>query len=115
MSNICDLKCEACRTGVPQLEKDEISQLLQDVPEWELKETEGGNRIFRRFKFKNFGEALDFTDRVGAIAEENGHHPSILTQWGSVKVTYWTHKIGGLHKSDFIMAAKTDKLYGGES
>lgn len=73
-------------------------------------EREGVKRLERVFKFKDFTEALKFTDRVGKIAEEEGHHPSILTEWGKVTVTWWTHKLKGLHRNDFIMAAKTDHL-----
>jgi 4a-hydroxytetrahydrobiopterin dehydratase len=68
----------------------------------------------RAFKFKNFTEALAFTDQVGEIAEEEGHHPALFTEWGKVTVRWWTHKIGGLHENDFIMAAKTDRLYDSE-
>ena len=68
-------------------------------------------RLTRNFMFKNFKQALDFTNKVGKIAEEEGHHPVMVTQWGKVKVSWWTHKIKGLHRNDFIMAAKTDNLY----
>ena len=71
----------------------------------------GLKRLERSFDFQDFAEALAFTNRVGQIAEEEGHHPDILTEWGKVTVSWWTHKIGGLHKNDFIMAAKTDSLY----
>ena len=66
-----------------------------------------------RFTFGSFAEALAFTDAVGALAEAEGHHPAILTEWGRVTVTWWTHAIKGLHRNDFIMAARTDELYGG--
>jgi len=89
----------------------EIVKLQPQVREWQVAEREGVKRIERVFKFKNFAEALSFTDRVGALAETQGHHPVILTEWGRVTVTFWTHKIRGLHANDFIMAAKTDKLY----
>ena len=65
----------------------------------------------RVFKWKNFVQALAFTNRVGELAEEEGHHPALLTEWGKVTVTWWTHKIKGLHRNDFIMAARTDQLY----
>lgn len=68
-------------------------------------------RVLRRvYKFRDFAQALSFTNKVGALAEAQGHHPALLTEWGKVTVMWWTHKIGGLHKNDFIMAAKTDKL-----
>ena len=85
--------------------------MLPQVREWKVAEREGIKRIERVFKFKNFTQALSFTDRVGELAEAEGHHPAILTEWGRVMVTFWTHKLRGLHSNDFIMAAKTDKLY----
>jgi 4a-hydroxytetrahydrobiopterin dehydratase len=80
------------------------------VPGWMIKEVDGMQRLEREIKFRNFAEALEFTNRVGAIAEEENHHPLIVTEWGKVTVQWWTHKIGGLHKNDFIMASKTDQL-----
>ena len=80
------------------------------VPEWELVEEDGVKRLQRTFKFRDFVAALDFTNRVGEIAEEEGHHPVITLTWGGATVTWYTHKISGLHENDFIMAAKTDKL-----
>ena len=83
---------------------------MPQVPEWRVKEENGEKRLERIFKFKNFAEAITFTDKVGAAAEEEDHHPLIVTEWGKVTVQWWTHKIRGLHQNDFIMAAKTDKL-----
>jgi 4a-hydroxytetrahydrobiopterin dehydratase len=80
------------------------------VPEWKLVEREGIQRLERVFPFANFAEALAFTNRVGAVAEEEGHHPAILTEWGRVTVTLWTHKIRALHRNDFIVASKLDSL-----
>jgi 4a-hydroxytetrahydrobiopterin dehydratase len=77
---------------------------------WSIVERDGIKRIERSFKFKNFEETLLFTNKIGKMAEEEGHHPSILTEWGRVTVTWWTHKINGLHRNDFIMAAKSDQL-----
>jgi 4a-hydroxytetrahydrobiopterin dehydratase len=85
--------------------------LKPGASDWQVVERDGILRLERLFKFKNFVQALDFTDRVGAVAEEEGHHPALLTEWGRVTVTWWTHKIKGLHRNDFIMAAKTDELY----
>ena len=104
-------KCVACRKGEPPLTDDEIKDLLPQVNEWRVKEVEGMKHLEKTFKFKNFAQALEFTDKVGAIAEEQDHHPLIITEWGKVTLQFWTHMIGGLHKNDFIMAAKTDKLY----
>lgn len=91
--------------------QEEIAQLKPGAPDWEVVERENILRLERVFKFKNFVQALEFTNRVGKIAEEEGHHPALLTEWGKVTVTWWTHKIKGLHRNDFIMAAKTDEVY----
>jgi 4a-hydroxytetrahydrobiopterin dehydratase len=103
-------RCVACRRDAPTVTDDEIAVLQPQVPEWELVEEDGIRRLRRVFRFDDFGQALEFTNRVGAIAEEEGHHPALLTEWGRTTVTWWTHKIRGLHRNDFIMAAKTDQL-----
>jgi 4a-hydroxytetrahydrobiopterin dehydratase len=110
MSELSEMKCTACRRGEPTVTEAEIAELSPRVPDWQLVEREGIKRLERVFGFRNFAEALAFTDRVGERAEEEGHHPALLTEWGRVTVTWWTHKIGGLHRNDFIMAAKTDEL-----
>jgi len=110
MSSLSDFRCVPCRGGEPVLTDDEIAALRPQVPEWVVSEVEGIRQLERVFKFKNFVQALEFTNRVGALAEEEGHHPALLTEWGRVTVTWWTHKIKGLHRNDFIMAAKTDQL-----
>ena len=101
-------KCIPCRGGVPPLSSAEIQELLAQVPGWQVIEREGIKRLERAFKFPGFKEALAFTNQVGQLAEAEDHHPAILTEWGKVTVTWWTHTIGGLHRNDFIMAAKTD-------
>lgn len=111
MSNLAQQTCEACKSDAPTLSDSEINELKPDVPEWEVKEIDGEKRLSRQFKFKNFAQALAFTQTVGDMAEEADHHPAILTEYGKVTVDWWTHKIGGLHKNDFVMAAKTDKAY----
>ena len=88
----------------------EIGEFMPKIPEWSIVEVDGIRRLTRSFSFADFREALTFTNEVGAIAEEEGHHPALLTEWGKVTVTWWTHKIRGLHVNDFIMAAKTDVL-----
>lgn len=103
--------CEPCRKGAPTVTDEQIDELKPQVPDWDIIEVEGERRLRRQFSFDDFAKALAFTDRVGAAAEEEGHHPALLTEWGSVTVSWWTHKIGGLHRNDFIMAAKTDALY----
>ena len=90
---------------------DEATELHAQTPNWDIAERDGIPRLERSFNFPNFVEALTFTNAVGALAEEEGHHPALLTEWGSVSVAWWTHKIRGLHKNDFIMAAKTDALF----
>jgi 4a-hydroxytetrahydrobiopterin dehydratase len=110
MTDLSKLKCVACRGGEPTLTDAQIAEFQPQVPEWQVKEMDGVKRLERLFKFKNFVEALEFTDKVGAAAEAEGHHPLIVTEWGRVTVQWWTHKIGGLHQNDFIMAAKTDGL-----
>jgi 4a-hydroxytetrahydrobiopterin dehydratase len=105
------MKCVACRGGEPTLTDSEIADLHPQVPEWSVGEMGGVKRLEREFKFRNFAEALGFANKVGEIAETQGHHPAILTEWGKVNVSWWTHKIKGLHRNDFIMAAKTDRLY----
>jgi 4a-hydroxytetrahydrobiopterin dehydratase len=93
------------------VDENEIQKLSSRIPEWDLIEVDKIKRLERKFKFKNFEEAMDFTNRVGELAEKEDHHPALLTEWGSVTVTWWTHSVGGLHRNDFIMAAKTDKIY----
>ena len=110
MTDLHQMKCVACRASEPTVTDDEIKMLLPQIPDWQIKEVDGINRLERVFKFKNFVQALEFTNKVGTIAEEEDHHPLIITEYGRATVTWWTHKIKGLHKNDFIMAAKTDQL-----
>jgi 4a-hydroxytetrahydrobiopterin dehydratase len=110
MSELLTEKCTACRRDSPQVTETDIAELQPQLPQWTLEEHEGMKRLQRAFRFRNFAEALRFTNRVGALAEDEGHHPAILTEWGRVTVTLWTHKIRGLHRNDFIMAAKIDSL-----
>jgi 4a-hydroxytetrahydrobiopterin dehydratase len=103
--------CEPCRKGAPPVTDEEMAQLRPQVPEWNVREVDGVPRLERVFEFPDFARALAFTNRVGAIAEEQGHHPALLTEWGRVTVGWWTHKIGGLHRNDFVMAARTDEAF----
>jgi 4a-hydroxytetrahydrobiopterin dehydratase len=103
-------RCVACRRDAPTVSDGEIAALLPQIPNWELIELDGVKRLRRVFSFDDFAQALDFTRTVGALAEEEGHHPALLTEWGRTTVSWWTHKIKGLHRNDFIMAAKTDVL-----
>jgi 4a-hydroxytetrahydrobiopterin dehydratase len=103
-------RCVACRRDSPRVTEAEIAELKSEIPDWHLVERDGIARLERVFHFPSFADALAFTNRVGGLAEEEGHHPALLTEWGQVTVTWWTHKIRGLHRNDFIMAAKTDSL-----
>ena len=103
-------RCVACRPDAPRLSPEEVAKLLPSLPDWMLEEIAAVPRLVRVYKFKNFAEAIAFTNRVGEIAEREDHHPALLTEWGRVTVSWWTHAIGGLHRNDFIMAAKTDSL-----
>ena len=100
--------CTPCRGGIPPLARSEAQALLAQAPGWALDET--ATRISRRFTFPDFATALAFVQRVGDIAESEGHHPDISLGWGYAEVTFYTHKIKGLHENDFIMAAKVNKL-----
>ena len=103
-------KCVACRRDAPTVTDEDIAELRPHVPDWELVEIDGIKRLRRVFPAPDFASALEFANRVGALAEEEGHHPALLTEWGRTTVTWWTHKIKGLHRNDFVMAAKTDAL-----
>lgn len=103
-------RCVACRRDAPRLTVAEIAALRPAVSDWTVVEREGILRLERVFRFPDFAAALGFTSRVGALAEAEGHHPALLTEWGQVTVSWWTHKIRGLHRNDFVMAAKTDQL-----
>ncbi|MGB0386886.1 MAG: 4a-hydroxytetrahydrobiopterin dehydratase [Ardenticatenaceae bacterium] len=108
---LTEMKCVVPRRGTPKVTDEQIAEYKPQIPEWEIVERDGIPRLVRVFKFKNFVQALAFTNKVGALAEEEDHHPALLTEWGSVEVTWWTHKIKGLHLNDFIAAAKADQLY----
>jgi 4a-hydroxytetrahydrobiopterin dehydratase len=107
MKTLSAERCVACRRDSPRVTEAEIAELTREVADWRLVERDGIVRLERLFQFPNFADALVFTNQVGALAEEEGHHPALLTEWGRVTVTWWTHKIRGLHRNDFIMAAKT--------
>ena len=106
---LADKKCVPCRGDVPPLKGKELAQLSKNVPQWKI---ENEHHIHREFRFPDFKQALDFVNGVGALAEEQGHHPDILLAWGKAVITLWTHKIDGLTESDLIMAAKIDRLNG---
>ena len=101
--------CVPCRGGVPALKSAELHALQREIPQWTVVNE---HHLTRAFAFPDFKQALDFVNRVGAIAEEQGHHPDILLAWGKAEISIWTHKINGLTESDFIMAAKIDEIAG---
>lgn len=107
MSDLASKTCVPCRGGVPPLKSSQLAALAAQVPQWQIVNE---HHLTRNFAFPDFRQALDFVNRVGAIAEEQGHHPNILLTWGHAEITIWTHKIDGLTESDFILAAKIDKM-----
>lgn len=111
MDQFTQMKCVACRGGEPTVTEAELAEFRPQVPGWNIIEVDGIKRLQKAFPFDNFVHALAFTNKVGELAEEEEHHPALLTEWGKVTVTWWTHKIRGLHRNDFIMAAKTDQAY----
>ncbi|MCG3168933.1 MAG: putative pterin-4-alpha-carbinolamine dehydratase [Pseudomonadales bacterium] len=110
---LAEERCEACRADAPRVTDAELAELIAQIPDWQPEVIDGVLQLRREFRFRNFVDALAFTNRVGALAEETGHHPALLTEWGKVTVAWWTHKIRGLHRNDFILAAKTDQLVQG--
>ncbi len=111
MSELVVKTCVPCHGGAPQATADEIASYRRQIPDWEIFEEEGVHKLRRTFEFPDFASALSFTDAVGAAAEDQGHHPVLITTWGKTTVVWWTHAIHGLHENDFIMAARTDALY----
>lgn len=110
MADLVNGTCIPCRGDTLRLTAEEINELHPQVVDWKLVEVTGVPRLERIFKMKDFSQAINFTNLVAEIAEEQDHHPLIVTEWGQVKVQWWTHILKGLHQNDFIMAAKTDKL-----
>lgn len=111
MPTLATEHCRPCQKGDPRVTPEEIALLLPQIPDWTVVAGDRGERLVRSYRFGNFMEALAFTKRLGRLAERAEHHPSILTEWGRVEVTWTTHKIHGLHHNDFIMAARTDRLF----
>ena len=104
--------CVACRKDSPRVTEAELAELRPQIPEWSIEERDDVPRLERVFKFKSYAQSVAFANRVAEMAEAQHHHPAIVLEWGRVTVTWWTHAIGGLHRNDFIMAAKTDELFG---
>jgi 4a-hydroxytetrahydrobiopterin dehydratase len=111
MTELSQQKCIPCESDIPPMIDEEIEKFKKEVPDWRVVEVDGIPHLKRSFDFDDFAEALEFTNVVGEIAEKEGHHPVIELTWGRVTVEWWTHNIQGLHKNDFIMAARTSKAY----
>ncbi len=111
MAGLADEQCVALSSGAEAASPAELDELKVQVPDWTVV-NDGMDKLERSYTFGSFAEALAFTDKVGASAEEQSHHPQLTTEWGRTTVRWWTHVVGGLHRNDFIMAAKTDALYG---
>jgi 4a-hydroxytetrahydrobiopterin dehydratase len=111
VSSLDLMRCAPYRPRERALTREQVEEYLPQVPQWSLESHNGVRRLQRSFSFADFAGALEFTRRLGELAETEGHHPSILTEWGKVRVTWWTTRVKGLHKNDFIMASKTDRLY----
>lgn len=107
MSQLTEKQCVPCKGGIPPLNSDQTTKLLKEIDGWSI---EQGYHLTKTFPFPDFAEALAFVNRVGEMAEEQGHHPDVHLSWGRVKLEVWTHKINGLTESDFIFAAKADEL-----
>ncbi len=115
MNELKNAKCEACREDAPVATSEELAAFQTQFSDWRILEVEGEPRVQREYSFPDFQAALDFTNRVGAIAEAENHHPAITTEYGKVTVGWWTHKIRNIHRNDLIMAAKTDELFKAKS
>ena len=113
MSGLTQASCVPCRGGVPTLTDAEIAALKPQVQEWSVVEVGGIKRLRREFRFQDFRSAMEFAVALGELAEREQHHPDLHVSWGRVVVETWTHKIGGLHHNDFILAAKADEIHAG--
>lgn len=112
MTTLDKAQCEACRADSSGIEEAQLPALLRQIPGWQVEVRDGVAQLEKRFRFENFRQALDFTNAVGELAEAEDHHPALLTEWGQVTVTWWTHSIKGLHRNDFILAARTEQASG---
>lgn len=110
MEDLYQQHCESCKLSSPVVTEEESSQLLLKIPGWKRDFHDGVDKLIREFYFVEFKDAFSFTYKIASLAEREGHHPSISTEWGKVTIFWWTHKINGLHINDFIMAAKTDMI-----
>ena len=111
MTELCDSKCEPCQVGAPKVDAAQQQVLLQELPDWLVVIVDSVEQLTKAYRFKNFVQAIEFTNQIAEIAELADHHPALLTEWGKVTVSWWTHKIDGLHQNDFILAARTEEIY----
>ncbi|MBT3241371.1 MAG: 4a-hydroxytetrahydrobiopterin dehydratase [Chloroflexi bacterium] len=111
MKKLDEMNCIACRGGDPPASKAERDFYFPQIPDWQIVQVDGQERLEKTFKFKKYLEAVDFTSKIGRWAEKQDHHPAILLEWGKVTVTWWTHVVDGLHQNDFVSAAKSDTFY----
>ena len=111
MSDLKQMSCTLPKKGEPSISPAVIDIFVPQIPDWEIVEVDGVKQLTRQFSFSNFVSALEFTNKIGELAEAEDHHPSLLTEWGKVTVTWWTHAVNGLHLNDFITAAKSDDIY----
>ena len=111
LTELLKSSCEACKADAPVLVDDEIKELLSEIPSWKVFKDDNVKKIICSYVFLNYEDSLNFLNKVADLAEKEDHHPEIILEWGKVTVIWWSHKIGGLHKNDFICASKTDALF----
>ena len=109
MIDLASSTCEACRIDAPKVSDDEASLLIKEIEGWDVID-EGVKKLKKEFSFSNYRDSVDFSNKVADMAEQEDHHPQIILEWGKVTVIWWSHKIKGLHKNDFICAAKTNNI-----
>ena len=109
MIDLASSTCEACRIDAPKVSDDEASLLIKEIEGWDVID-EGVKKLKKEFSFSNYSDSVDFSNKVADMAEQEDHHPQIILEWGKVTVIWWSHKIKGLHKNDFICAAKTNNI-----
>ena len=110
---LIESSCVACREDAPLVTKEEIEELKSQIPAWQIQKNDGIDRLICAFSFDDYLAGLKFVSKVANLAEEEDHHPEITLEWGKVTVSWWSHKIKGLHRNDFIAAAKTDQIFSG--
>ena len=114
-TELADRQCEACRPGSPQVSEAERADLMADLADWAVDRVDDMDQLAAEYRFADFANALDFVGKIGELAESENHHPKLVLEWGRVEVRWWTHSIGGLHLNDFIMAARSDRVFGAGS